>query len=551
MNKHFGEFLPFGWMVGIDPTLWSDYLVAYLNTDQTQSPIAAPFRISTASIASQNRNTQATSYTKRPVGESLSGLSQGEIMNQQHNTHAIVIGGSLAGLWTARVLSDHFDQVTVLERDQLPEHAEHRSGTPQDKHIHILLERGSSIMHDLFPGIGDELQAAGAQRVDLALDARMKMRDRWMPRYASERYSYACSRIVLEANVRRRLACLPNVALRGGARVQGLVEQQGKITGVHVRWQGKREMQIESADFVVDASGRGSKTPQWLDALGYEQPTETVIDAQLGYASRRYRPPQDKTFDWHTMAIGQYAPYHTRAGLISTAENGDWMVLLAGIMADYPPTDADAFDAYAKTIDPEFYAALQSAEPIDNVVGYRRTENRWRHYERMARWPDRFVVVGDATCGFNPIYGQGMTVAAMAAEALDKAFKRSKGRIDGVAQRYQKAYHKVVEPAWLLSASSDLEWLGQNAATTPAERFAGWYLPKLLAAMPFDRRVHIAFIGVSNLSEPLTVLFRPGIVARVLRHWWQSRKTDESAETTTDPAAADATATIPAHAQSR
>jgi 2-polyprenyl-6-methoxyphenol hydroxylase-like FAD-dependent oxidoreductase len=435
----------------------------------------------------------------------------------------------MAGLWAARVLSDHFDHVTVLERDQLPEHAEHRPGTPQDKHIHILLERGSTIMETLFPGIGAELRAAGARRIDLALDTRMKVRGRWMQRYASGRRSYACSRILLESTVRRHLSGRSNVTLRGGARVQGLVAEQGRISGVRVRWSGEHAEQIESADFVVDASGRGSKAAHWLNAVGYDRPEETVIDAKLGYASRRYRPPQDKTYDWHTMAIGQYAPDHTRAGLISQAENGDWLVLLAGIKADYPPTAADAFDAYAKTIDPEFYATLQSAEPIDNIVGYRRTENRWLHYERLPHWPDRFVVVGDATCGFNPIYGQGMTVAAMAAEALDKAFKRSKGRIDGVAPRYQQAYHKVVEPAWILSASSDLEWLEQNAATTPAERFAGWYMPKLLNSMTIDRRVHMAFISVSNLSEPLSALFQPGIMVRVLRHWWRSRKQTDAA----------------------
>ncbi|MCO5205251.1 MAG: FAD-dependent monooxygenase [Anaerolineae bacterium] len=461
-------------------------------------------------------------------------------MTQQHNTHAIVIGGSLAGLWTARVLSDHFDRVTILERDQFPEGAAHRPGTPQDKHIHILLERGATIMNKLFPGIGEELLAAGASHIDLTLEARTKMRGHWMPRFVSGRKSYACSRILLESMIRSRVAGLPNVMLRGGARVQGLVTQGERIIGVRVRWREDGEEHFESADFVVDASGRGSKTPHWLAALGYAQPEETVIDARLGYASRHYRAPQGTSFDWHTLGVGQYAPDQTRAGLIFTAEDGHWMVLLAGIMGDYPPTEPDAFNAFAQAIDPEFYAALQSAEPISNIVGYRRTENRWRHYERLERWPDRFVVIGDATCGFNPIYGQGMTVAAIAAEALDKAFRRARGRIDGVGQRYQNDYAKVADPAWLLSASTDLEWLGQSSATKPAERFAGWYMPKLLDTVVFDRTVHLAFIGVINLSEPVTSLFRPTIVARVLRHWWQTRKQQDSAEM--------ASASIPLHA---
>lgn len=437
----------------------------------------------------------------------------------QKNERAIVIGGSVAGLWTARVLADHFQSVTVLERDVLPDGAASRSGVPQDKHVHVLLQRGATIMGRLFPGIEEELLAAGAHRVDLTQDSRAKIRGRWTQRFPGNKITYACSRILLESILRQWVTALPNIKLRGGGTVQGLVEESGRVTGVQVHWKETQADSVESADFVVDASGRSSRAPDWLTALGYAKPEETVIDAKLGYAGRRYRIPNDPNRNWSTMLIGQEPPDKSRAGLIYSEEENVWMVMLAGIMGDYPPTDEEGFNAFAATIDPEFFAAIQQAEPISNIIGYRRTENRFRHYEKMDAWPDRFVVLGDAICGFNPVYGQGMTVSAMAAENLGQVLSQSGGQLDGLAQRFQRGYPKIVEPAWLLSTSADLEWIGRTGPVSLADRISGWYIPKVLDAIPADRIVHTAFLEVQNLMAPPTALFAPQVLVRVLRHW--------------------------------
>ena len=230
-------------------------------------------------------------------------------------TRAIVIGGSLAGLWTARVLADHFEQVTILERDQFPTEAASRAGVPQDKHVHVLLERGAQIMSQLFPGITDELLAAGANRIDLTQDSRAKIRGQWLPQFQSGIVTYACSRLLLESILRKRVAALPNVELCGGAQVQGLVANNGMVEGVRVRWKEGRAEGVETADFIVDASGRGSKLPDWLPQIGFEAPKETVIDVRLGYAGRRYRIP-DPAPAWDTMLIGAEPPDKSRAGLI-------------------------------------------------------------------------------------------------------------------------------------------------------------------------------------------------------------------------------------------
>ena len=219
------------------------------------------------------------------------------------------------------------------------------------------------------------------------------------------------------------------------------------------------------------------------------------------------------------MLVGQNPPEQSRSGLIYSEEDGVWMVMLAGILADYPPTEAVGFDDFARSIDPEFYASIQKATPISDIFGYRKTENRYRHYEKLARWPDRFVVVGDAVCGFNPVYGQGMTVAAMAAESLDETLAQANGTLDGLAQRFQQQYPKIVEPAWMLATSADIEWLGSQGRPSPVERVTNWYVPKVLDALTENRLVYETFIDVQSLVEPPIALFRPSVFARVVRHW--------------------------------
>lgn len=440
-----------------------------------------------------------------------------------HFSHAIVIGASLTGLWTARVLADHFQRVTILERDQLPAGPVSRPGVPQDRHVHVLLQRGALIMGRLFPGIEEELLAAGAHRLDLTRDGYAKIRGRWLQRFPSGKTTYACSRLLLESIVRARVANLPNVSLCGGAQAQGLAGDAGRVVGVQVHWKENGAESVENADFVVDAMGRTSKSPHWLAALGYEQPEETVIDARLGYAGRRYRTPEIPAGGWRTMLIGQEPPTKSRAGLIYSEEGGVWMVMVAGCLGDYPPTDEAGFEAFAASIDPEFYTAIQSAQPVSKIIGYRNTENRFRHYEKFARWPDRFVILGDAVCGFNPVYGQGMTVAAMAAESLSDHLRKAQGHLDGLAWRYQKNYPKIVEPAWLLATSADLEWLGRQERLSLAERVVSWYLPQVLDTIPTDHAVHETFLEVQNLMLPPQSLFSPGIALRVLKHWLTTR----------------------------
>jgi 2-polyprenyl-6-methoxyphenol hydroxylase-like FAD-dependent oxidoreductase len=482
---------------------------------------------------------------------------------------ALVLGASVAGLWAARVLADHFERVLVVERDVLPDGTQPRHGVPQARQYHILLQRGLEIMRTLFPGLEEDLVAAGAVPLDITQDVLLRSRGQWLRRFPSGVRLLGCSRLLLEAHLRRRLRQLPQVTFVQGTQVTGLVADGGgrRVTGVTVETVGGEETSLGLGKsqgravagetgtgetgtgetgagetgagekgsaapratggatlcgaLIVDALGRRSPTPQWLQALGYAPPQEEVIDSFLGYVTRRYRPLPGQTL--RALLITATPPDNPRGGLVFPEEEGVWVVMMAGANKDYPPTDEEGFDAFARSLGPEFYAAVEAAEPISKPLGYRGTQSRWLHYEKLERWPQRLVVLGDAFCGFNPIYGQGMTVAALSAVALgdELARARSEGEagLDRVAQRTLRACAKETAGAWLLATGADLEWpetVGGEGGNGPADRFARWYLDKLLDALGRDEKVRLAFNEVNQLMKPATSLFAPNIMLRVL-----------------------------------
>jgi 2-polyprenyl-6-methoxyphenol hydroxylase-like FAD-dependent oxidoreductase len=397
-----------------------------------------------------------------------------------HGRQALVIGGSMAGLLGARVLADHFDRVTVLDRDALPGGPEYRAGVPQSRHVHVLLAKGLELLEQFFPGFGDEALAAGAVPVLWPADVLWLSPVGWSRRFSQSITLLYASRELFEWIVRRRVAALPNVRLVDRHEVMGLVAapDRSSVAGVQVRQRGSRdggdsyagETSAIPADLVLDASGRGSPAPRWLEELGYEAPSETVINAQLGYASRYYARRADHRADWQGMVVGTRSDT-PRGGAVFPIEGGRWLVTLVGYGADYPPIDEAGFLAYAKSLrTTALYDVICAAEPLSPVRGYRRTENRRRHYERLGRWPERFLVTGDATCSFNPVYGQGMTAAALAASVLQRCLgDRRRGRPSeggtGLARQFQRQLARRQDIVWLLATGEDLRYPTTIGAT--------------------------------------------------------------------------------------
>lgn len=444
-------------------------------------------------------------------------------------SRAVVIGGSIAGLLAARVLTDHFAHVTLFERDRFPDAAEPRKGLPQGRHLHILLARGAQVLEELFPGISDALTAAGAERNDPGHDIAWLTPAGWGVRFASPIRSFACSRPLLDHVVRRHAARLERLTIVENTEVTGLrLSADGaSVTGVTLAsrdgGKGPPDGGALDCDLVVDASGRTSRTADWLAGLGFERPAETVMNAYLGYASRLYERPPGAAVDWKCLYVQAAPPERTRGGVIFGIEGGRWLVTVGGMGGDYPPTDEAGFVDFMRSLaSPRLFEAASAARPLSPIVGFRATENRWRHFERVSRRPEGLVVTGDAACAFNPVYGQGMTMAALAALGLGTCLaeqrQRAPGSLDGLAARFQRRLAGINKAPWVLATSQDCRSPRfDGAPPNLRSRLMHAYLDRIIAHNTTDAILRRTFLDVLHMIEPPSALFRPSIVARALR----------------------------------
>jgi 2-polyprenyl-6-methoxyphenol hydroxylase-like FAD-dependent oxidoreductase len=433
----------------------------------------------------------------------------------ERTNHAVVIGGSLAGLLTGRVLANHFDRVTIVERDIYPSDPVPRPGVPQARHLHLLMLHGQQIIEQLFPGLNDELVAMGAPVLDSGNDIAMLLPAGWAARFSSSLPGLVFSRSLLDWQVRRRLAAFPNVQFREGTTVTGLlpIANATGVAGVSLRSQNNSPETL-LADFVVDASGKGSHTPQWLQAIGFEPAQETIVNAFIGYASRLYQPPADWQANWRAVFVQMAPPHRTRGGALFPIEANRWLVGMAGGDRDYPPTTEAEFLEFARSLPtPIIYRAIQAATPLTDIHSYRGTENRLRYYDRLPRHPEHFVVVGHAACAFNPIYGQGMTVAALEAQTLDRSLRHSLS-----ARQIQQKLAKAHETAWTLATLQDYRYRGTaGARPSIASRLMNAYLDRAVILCTHDAGVYRTLLEVMHMLKPSAALFRPGIAVQVLK----------------------------------
>ncbi len=291
-----------------------------------------------------------------------------------------------------------------------------------------------------------------------------------------------------------------------------------------------------AADLVVDASGRGSRAPAWLSEAGYATPTKTQVDANVAYASRIYRIPDGFSADWRLAMLFSQPPSMPRTGYLFPIEDGQWMVALMGAAGQHPPTDEDGFAAFIRSLrHPIIADALATAEPVTPIRGYRGTANRQWHYERMRHWPERFVVLGDAACAFNPIYGQGMSTAAVAAETLDACLCEHRrrhcspalagaGGLDGLGRRFQRRLARRNADPWMLSTGEDLRFpTTTGMRVTAVTRLQHRYLDRVATAATRDLATADGFAQVMGLLARPASLFTPRILAAVARTRTRSR----------------------------
>jgi 2-polyprenyl-6-methoxyphenol hydroxylase-like FAD-dependent oxidoreductase len=430
--------------------------------------------------------------------------------------HAVVLGAGMAGLLTARILADLYDEVIVIDRDDLPAGAQGRLGVPQGAHAHALLARGVQLLDELFPGFTADLVADGATVGDVLGDVRMSFSGHRLSRSTTGLTALSVSRPFLEAHVRARVEQLGTVTLLQRCDVLGLVAASDRRRIVGVRLLRRRDHSAEelmATDTVVDATGRLSRAPAWLDALGIDAAREDRVEVGLAYASRRYR--LDRTALGGDIAIIHgLTPDRPRGGVVAALESGTGLLTLAGLGDDRPPTDPDRFVEFARSLaESDIYDAIRHAEPLDDPVPFRFPASVRRRYEQHRKIPDGFACLGDSFCCLNPVYGQGMTLATQSAVALGRHLRRHR------RLRPRWLHHDlaaVVEPAWQMVTGADRALPDVPGRPSAGQRLVGRYVGRLHAAATTDPELSAAFVRVSGLVDPPRALLRPSIARRVL-----------------------------------
>jgi len=424
---------------------------------------------------------------------------------------AVIIGGSIAGLLTARVLSNYFKDVLIVEKDNLDNNSHIRSGTPQANHIHILLVRGKEILEQFFPDLENELLKKGANKIDFLNDGRYLLPSGWAKRFKSGVITFTQTRALLEQTIRETLKKNSRVEIQESSITSFELEKPNKINLVNSKGEKIK------ADLIVDCSGRNTKTPTWLYDIGYPKPKEQRVDSFVGYATRRYLPPKNFDKNWKMLVILNKPTSNPRAGIIYPIEGGKWLVGLSGIGKTYPPVDEKGFLEFTKNLESkELYDSLKNATPDSEISGYQIQGSRKYLYEKVSSWPENLIVIGDAVSVFNPFYGQGITSAALGCKILDDVLQNH--RLDAkFAQNFQSRVAKTISLPWILGTSEDLRWpttMGKrpNIVTRIIQNHA----QKVLLLGPKSKLATKSFLQMMHMIKSPLVLFHPLILVQLM-----------------------------------
>lgn len=402
---------------------------------------------------------------------------------------AVVLGAGVAGLLAAGVLADFYDDVTIVERDESPAGGLRR-GVGQGGHAHSLLDAGRQLMEGFLPGLTDRLTAGGALRGEPLRDTAWFLHGARLAGRSTGLSTLLMSRPLLEGVLREAVLAGARVGLRTG------VVESVREAGVALRG----EDSLLTADLVVDACGRSSRLPQWL---GADPVPEQRVDVDLGYATRTYRRDGDPEY---LATIVSTVP-RSRGGALLAVEGNRWLVTLAGMQGDHPPTDPDAFTAWAATLPvPDIATVIGAATPLDDPRPYRFAGSRWRRYDRT-HLPGNVVALGDSVCSLNPLYAQGMTLAAQQVRVLRNLLAQNRF----TAGRFQQEAVRPIRVAWDQATRSDLAALGRGRGLVDR------YVTRVQRGAHHDPALARAFLRVANLVEPPATLLRPGLVLRALR----------------------------------
>jgi 2-polyprenyl-6-methoxyphenol hydroxylase-like FAD-dependent oxidoreductase len=434
---------------------------------------------------------------------------------------AIVVGAGIGGLSAAGALAKSFDQVDVLERDDLATSARSRSGTPQDRHPHGLLAGGLRALDRIFPDFNRDLAAAGAVPVTFARDVQFERPDVGVLPKRDFGISVLCAtRPLIELVLRRRAEAVANITLRPASRVIGIVPATGGagVRGVQFV-NGSGRFETLDADLVVDASGRGAPTLTLLDALCWDRPQMTEIGVDITYATAVVEIPPDATADWKAVLTLPDPPHLALHAIIVPTEDGRWITAIADHSATAWTETWDAYlEASRSLVTPTLYNALRHAEPSEGIRHYRFPVSTWKHFERLPRLPRGVLPVADAFCRFNPIHGQGMSSAGKQALLLQDVLYGAAADPDPIAavqEGFMAEVASVLETPWIMSTSADLAFPQTRGQRPDNFAEARQFEAALFRAAVADPVVHRAMIEVAQLLQPHQRLHEPDIARRI------------------------------------
>lgn len=430
------------------------------------------------------------------------------------DSRAVVIGAGIGGLLAARALRDSFTEVTVFDRDVLPSDASPRKCVPQARHVHALLASGQTAIEALLPGFARELVELGAISGDALADVRWVVDGHRMARGRSGVSGVLASRCLIEWQVRQRIQQIGNIEIVDRCEVTGLTGDSKRVTGVEIRRRGSpSSAETVPAELVVDSSGRSARSGAWLESLGIPRPAEEKMAVDVTYATRHFRLDRSELCGDAGIGVAP-GPANPRSGLMAIQEDGNWVVTLAGYGKDWPPLDLAGFLEFARSFpQPDMYDALRKAEPVDDGLRYRIPTTVRRRFD-AAQLPSQYLPFADAICCFNPIYGQGMSVAAIEAILLRDCLRASPHE---VTRRFLRLASTPVANAWDLTVYNDLRIPGVPGTRTARIRLTNAYLSRLYRASAVDPAVGAAFFRVTHLLDRPTALLKPSTALRVLR----------------------------------
>ena len=431
---------------------------------------------------------------------------------------AIVVGAGLGGLSAARALSDYFDEVVILDRDVLPDSVIPRPGVPQGKQPHFLLKGGLKALENLFPGFANQLLRAGAEAIDPGFDMLNEIpgQETW-PRIELSWHTYSMSRPLLEGTLRRQVERIGNIKVRGGCRVLKVETEPDVHAATGIQCQlSDGSLETIKSDLILDASGNGTLTLEFLKATGRRPPAETRIGVNMRYAGALFERSHicDGYKAVYTLPD---APEQCRGGVILPAENNINQVVLIGRGKDIPPGDSNEFLSYARQLPTRtIYNAIKNAKRLTDIVPFFFPESRWRHFTQVPDFPRGLLPIGDAICRFNPVYSQGMTVAAQEAKMLSDLLRTlDGGSLTGLAPAFLTKADTLIADPWAMSAIPDFIYPDTTGERTPDLQDRLNFQRALGRLAVLHAEVYQLLLEIRHVLKPLTLLDDPSIVTRV------------------------------------